>query len=144
MNAGILAACLPALRPLFASLLETANAIKTSGIRGRTRANGIGGRYYIHDEDLKLASIPSRSTLSRLGYGVTVKGSRRGEEEGISYRQGSATSSGPLSKLEASLEENDYESESMLPLQMHAKAYIPRGRDARRGILRTTEVMVSR
>jgi hypothetical protein len=33
MNTGILAACLPTLRPLFASLLETANAFSRSGIR---------------------------------------------------------------------------------------------------------------
>jgi hypothetical protein len=69
---GILAACLPTLRPLFAFILETATtALGTSRVRRGTGsyASGSGAprhRYYLHDRDegIKLSSIPSRSSIS--------------------------------------------------------------------------------
>ena len=144
MNTGILAASLPALRPLFAFLLETATAIKTSGLRGRSGPNSSRHRYYIQEDDIKLGSLPSRSTLSKHGYGVSVVGGKSlSDDESTIYRQRSATNSGPMSKLEQSLEEPDSGSEeNILPLQN--RAHLPRERDQRRGIMRTTEVMVSR
>jgi hypothetical protein len=148
MNTGILAACLPALRPLFAFLLETATAIKTSGLRGRSAGSGgIQGRYYIHEDDVKLGSMPSRSTIiSKQGYGVTVIGGLPGDDDRRIYRQPSSTSSGPMSKLEASIGENDSGSEeNILPLQVHSRVHMPKDRNRTgRGIMRTTEVMISR
>jgi len=95
---------------------------------------------------VKLASIPSRSTLSKHGgYGVTVVAARTGDDERRVYRQPSSISSGPMSKLEASIGENDSASdENILPLQVHTRVHLPKDRDRHgRGILRTTEVMIS-
>lgn len=142
MNTGILAACLPTLRPLFAALLETATAIK-SNPRGRSNISGAGGKYYIQNE---LEMTPSRSTLSRPGYGVTVIGGPLMEGEKRLYRQGSATSDGPMSKLEASIEESDSGSEeNILPVRVPMRARIVRRSDKNdNGIMRTTEVVVTR
>ncbi|KAH6711072.1 hypothetical protein BKA61DRAFT_695010 [Leptodontidium sp. MPI-SDFR-AT-0119] len=168
MNTGILAACLPSLRPLFASMLETANTIKVSGLRGKK--NGLGGsvhgRYYLHEDELKMSPMRSRSTtaLGNKGYKITViGGGRTSPEDPKVYRQPSLVSSGPMSKLEQSITENDSGSEDNmmvpmpLPLQGRQRAYLAREREQERqrdraerpkerpkGILRTTEVMVSR
>jgi len=168
MNTGILAACLPSLRPLFASMLETANTMKVSGLRGKK--NGFGGsahgRYYLHEDDLKMSPMRSRSTttLGNKGYKITVIGGGRiSPEDPKVYRQPSLASSGPMSKLEQSITEKDSGSEDNmmvpmpLPLQGRQRAYLARERERERekdraerpkerpkGILRTTEVMISR
>lgn len=95
---------------------------------------------------MKLASIPSRSTLSRPGYGVTVIGGRVEGERRL-YRQPSSGSSGPMSKLEASIGEYDSagSEENIVPLHVQSRAYMPKERERdENGITRTFEVMVSR
>ncbi len=167
MNTGILAACLPSLRPLFASMLETANTMKVSGLRGKKSGLGgsVHGRYYLH-EDMKMSPLRSHSTtaLGSKGYNITVMGGGRiPSDEPKLYRQPSLASSGPMSKLEQSITENDSGSEDnvMVPmplsLQGRQRAYLARERERERerdraerprerpkGILRTTEVMISR
>jgi hypothetical protein len=146
LNTGILAACLPALRPLFTWLLETAAALKTSGLRSRTGPNGARHRYYVQEDDIKLGSLPSRSTLTKQSYGVSVSGGKMGssDDERTLYGQGSARGSGPMSKLEESIGENDSGSEeNILPAQQ-TRVHMPRERDQGRGIVRTTEVLISR
>jgi len=156
INTGILAACLPALRPIFAFLLETANGLRSSSARRRvpnSSGSGVRGRYYIQEDSMKLGSLPSRSTA----YGVSVvSGPRpRSEDKDFErtlYSQSSITSSGPMSKLEASIGENDTGSEeNILAIRRQIAAHMPRERplyererDRNRGIMRTTEVVVSR
>ena len=160
MNTGILAACLPALRPLFAFLLETATNIKASGFRRSGLTSAARHKYYIQDEDMKMASLPSRSgtVTTKNGYNITVirsgpTGQKVPLDEQSIYRKGSDTSSGPMSRLEQSITENDSGSEETIwavqgvqDIQGGQRAYIPRERDRnqRRGTLRTTEVLVSR
>jgi hypothetical protein len=156
LNTGILAACLPALRPIFAFLLETAHGLRSSQRRTGASGSGIRGQYYLQDEEVKLGSLPSRSTLSKNGgYGVSVVGgpgsSDDKEFERILNRQGSASSSGPMSRLEASIREHDSGSEDNIWPQRQVAAHMPRERERyiqernlNRGIMRTTEVRISR
>jgi len=154
INTGILAACLPALRPIFAFLIDTAKL--RSSVR-RTGGSRRTGHYYVHeDDDVKLSSLPSRSTISKYGgaYGVSVVGGIRPSDdkefERILRRQGSSVSSGPMSRLEASIRENDSGSEdNILPqrqLSAHLKDMVRQvhERERNRGIVRTTEVRISR
>jgi len=145
INTGILAACLPTLRPLLAFLLETATAIR-SGPRGYGYSgSGAQGRYYVHS-DVRLGAVPSRSTLGKQGYGVTVSGGPLGDSKRELHSQPSSRSSGPMSKLEASIGMNDTGSEeSILSSPIHTRVHLPSQRDrSGEGIMRTTEVMVSR
>jgi len=146
LNTGIMAACLPALRPLFTSFLETANNIKTNGLRhtvlGSSKARH---RYQLQEEDMKMSPLPTRSTIrGKQGYGVMVSGGGR-----TTYEERN-TDFGPMSKLEQSITENDSGSEeNILPAQIKGKhrVHMPPTqvqRERPRGILRTTEVMVSR
>lgn len=168
MNAGILAACLPSLRPLFASILETANTLKLSGLRTRKSglAGSVHGRYYLHEDDMKMSPVTSRSTtaLGNKGYNITVIGGcSMPPDEPRLYRQPSLSSSGPMSKLEQSITENESGSEDNmmapmpLSLQGRQRAHFAeerqrewninraeRPKERPRGILRTTEVMISR
>ena len=141
MNTGILAACLPTLRPLFASLLETANAFSRSGIR----PHGTRQHYFLQEEDVKLATIPSRSTIGKHSYGVSVMAAGRrasGSEDGSTVHGRGSLS--PMSKLEQNVIDNESGSEeTILPIHSNARVHLP-PRDVRRGIMRTTEVMVSR
>ena len=104
---------------------------------------------------MKLGSLPSRSTA----YGVSVVAGPRPTSddkdcERTLYSQSSMTSSGPMSKLEASIGENDTGSEeNILAIRRQIAAHMPRERerhlydrerDRNRGIMRTTEVVVSR
>ncbi|TAQ89354.1 hypothetical protein B7494_g2354 [Chlorociboria aeruginascens] len=141
LNSGILAACFPALRPLFSFILETASSHLRSSQRRNSVISNSRHRYYVQDDDIKLNSLPSHSTMmGSPGYGVTVSG---GTENGTLYSSPSVTSTGPTSKLEQSIEENDSGSdENILPALLH-QVYAP-GRDPRRGIMRTTEVMITR
>jgi len=154
INTGILAACLPALRPIFAFLIDTAKLRSSARRTGGTRATG---HYYIHDDDdVKLSSLPSRSTLSKHGgaYGVSVVGGIRPSDdkefERTLRRQGSSASSGPMSRLEASIREHDTGSEENILPQRHLAAHLKdmerqaHERERNRGIVRTTEVMISR
>ncbi len=100
--------------------------------------------------------MPSRSTtaLNQKGYKISVSGGGKVSEDGepIFNRRPSIASSGPMSKLEQSIteaeSEKDYED---LPMHFDRRFRVrsPTDRDfdfqsRRIGILRTTEVMVSR
>lgn len=146
LNTGIMAACLPALRPLFTSFLETANNIKTNGLR-HTVLGGSNARhrYQLQKEDTKMSPLPTRSAIrDKQGYGVMVSGGGRTiyEERNADF--------GPMSKLEQSITENDSGSEeNILPTQIKGRhrVHMPPPqvqRERPRGILRTTGVMVSR
>ena len=154
INTGILAACLPALRPIFAFLIDTAKSRSTARRTGGSRPHG---HYYIQeDDDVKLSSLPSRSTLSKHGgaYGVSIVGGIRPSDdkefERILRRQGSSASSGPMSRLEASIREHDNGSEEDVlpqrqrPLHLKDMERQIHERERNRGIVRTTEVMISR
>ncbi|KAL2068836.1 hypothetical protein VTL71DRAFT_15174 [Oculimacula yallundae] len=165
LNIGILAACLPSLRPLFASILETATTMKMSGLRGNRRGSGVTpqGRYYLQEDEYKMSPVSrSNAALGNKGYKITVIGGDKGTAENSDlYRNLSLASSGPMSKLEQSITDNDSGSEDNmmvpmpLPLQGRDKAYLARekeregdrterSRERPRGILRTTEVSISR
>lgn len=153
INTGILAACLPALRPIFAFLIDTAKLRSTQRRTGETHRPR--GHYYVQeDDDVKLSSLPSRSTISKHGYGVSVVGGIRpkGDKdfERILHRQSSSASSGPMSRLEASIREHETGSEENILPQRQLAAYLKdmdrqtSERERSRGIVRTTEVMISR
>ncbi|KAF2458433.1 hypothetical protein BDY21DRAFT_284201 [Lineolata rhizophorae] len=66
MNIGIIAACLPAIKPLFAWFLETARNITTgSGLRSREYHKGASSLGYIKhtakDQSVVMDSLPSRN-----------------------------------------------------------------------------------
>jgi hypothetical protein len=159
MNTGILAACLPTLRPLFASILKNASSQKLSESVGRTKNPLDRNHYYPEDDGKELMSMPSHSTLdgAKEGYGVRISGGRSPfDDERRLYRQDSVSSS-PTSRLEKAIEENDSGSdEHMVPgLQGLHNAYMKRTdrrdwrdtrvwKDPSRGILRTTEISVTR
>jgi len=92
-NIGILAACLPALRPIFAFILETASTFKTSRTRRKTGTQAYYGQDSRHS--IKLGSIPSRERQIRKETTIVV-------------------SRGPMSKLEASIGELDNGSEEYI------------------------------
>jgi len=140
LNVGIIAACLPALRPLFAFILETAAVL--TGSRARSKSN-VNGRYYMQ-EDFKMGSLPSRSTLSKNGgYNISIVG---GDEEEARRQRSGTIGSAPTSKLEASISPSNSQ-ENIIP-QNGNTTYVPseweRERFRNNGIMRTTEVLVSR
>jgi hypothetical protein len=66
------------------------------------------------------------------------------DDEGTLYGQGSTRGSGTMSRVEESFGENDSGSkENIMPVQQ-TRVHMPRERDQRRGIVRTTEVTVSK
>ena len=100
----------------------------------------------MQEDDIKLGSMPSRSTHTKQSYGVSVSGGKKGssDDERTLYAQPGAKGSGPMSKLEESIGEHDGGSEeSILPVQQ-TQVHVPREREQRRGIVRTTEVTISR
>jgi hypothetical protein len=101
--------------------------------------NGTRHRYYMQEDDINLGSMPSRSTTTH-GYGITISGGKPGpfdEERNVFGKM-----SGPMSKLERSVEEsNSGSEENILPLQQK-EAYLPC--EEKKGIIRTTEIMISR
>jgi len=164
INTGILAACLPSLRPLFSSILETATSMKLSGNRGNKKGSGDTpqGRYYLQEDEFKMSPVPrSNTALGNKGYKITVIGGGKGQtEDSDLYRHPSLASSGPMSKLEQSITENDSGSEDNImvpipvPSQGRDKVYmerereddrrrVERSRERPKGILRTTEVSIS-
>lgn len=66
------------------------------------------------------------------------------DDERTLYGQNSARGNGPMSKLEESIGENDSGSEENISPVQQTRAHMPRERDQKRGIVRTTEVMISR
>ena len=66
------------------------------------------------------------------------------DDERTLYGQGSARGSGPMSKLEESIGENDSGSEGYILPTQQTRVHMPRERDPKRGIVRTTEVLISR
>jgi hypothetical protein len=93
----------------------------------------------MQEDDINLGSMPSRSTTTH-GYGITISGGKPGpfdEERNVFGKM-----SGPMSKLERSVEEsNSGSEENILPLQQK-EAYLPC--EEKKGIIRTTEIMISR
>jgi len=139
---GILAACLPALRPLFAFLLETAHTFKSSGLRSRTNVNR-HHRYYIQHDDIKLDPLQDQH---KNDVTVTSNGSSSANvgpyyENGIDVaRNSSAASRGPMSKLEQNIGLADGGSEeNILAVQNYSYGIPARGK----GIVKTTEVHVT-
>jgi len=86
LNIGIIAACLPALRPLFAAILETSRAIATRRT-GMSSSGGAGTRhkYYMHEDGgIGMASLEAngRSKVSKYDTSVTVtSGAGRSNED---------------------------------------------------------------
>jgi len=158
MNTGILAACLPTLRPLFSSILKNASSQRLSETGGRSKITA-DRNYFQEDDGKELMSMPSQSTLyeTKEGYGVRINGGKSPfDEERRPHRQDSVSSS-PTSRLEQAIEENDSGSDDhiMPRLQGLHTAYITRAdrrdwrdtriwKDPNKGILRTTEVSVTR
>ncbi|KUJ23165.1 uncharacterized protein LY89DRAFT_169714 [Mollisia scopiformis] len=156
LNVGILATCLPALRPLFAWLFETASALKATSLRRTGLGSNANNKIYRLKDGHNMDPMPSRSTtaLSQRGYRITVIGGPKVSEDGepIFDRRPSLASSGPMSKLEQSIteadSEKDYEDQPM-HFDRRFRVRSPTDREfdfqsRRLGILRTTEVMVER
>lgn len=101
---------------------------------------------------MKLGSLPTQSTTSLSngkGYNITVIGGGRRSSESELNRVPSLTSSAPTSRLERDIRDDSGSDEQMvMPLPMQGKrAYAPADSQVKerpRGIMRTTEVMVSR
>lgn len=113
------------------------------GLSGPTRH-----RYYVQEDQIKMGSLHSRSTKHGYGVsvnGVSVSGGKSVLEERELYKMRSASGSGPTSKLEQSITENDSGSEeNILPkAQLRERPLPPTHRPAR-GIVRTTEILISR
>ncbi|RQM05729.1 hypothetical protein DH86_00003574 [Scytalidium sp. 3C] len=65
LNIGIIAACLPALRPLFAFILETTKAFTTRH-GGSSSNNTKGHKYYMHEDGIGLGSMGNSAVQSRV------------------------------------------------------------------------------
>ncbi|RFU26851.1 hypothetical protein B7463_g9484, partial [Scytalidium lignicola] len=81
LHIGIIAACLPALRPLFAFILETTKAFTTR--RGETSSNGTKKhKYYIHEDGIGLGNMSGtgrvRTQTDKDKYDVHVSTVSRG------------------------------------------------------------------
>ncbi|TVY83039.1 hypothetical protein LSUE1_G004301 [Lachnellula suecica] len=78
-NVGILAASLPALRPLFKNLLDSTKNMRTRITGANSSGNGMGGRhkYYMQEEGIGMHSLPGQSQKSK-NYDVQVTTSGRG------------------------------------------------------------------
>lgn len=129
---GIIAACLPALRPLFAFLLDKASSTFASGQVGLSTRH----KYYMQSNDINLSNVGKQSDSEgargdgRYGVSVTSNG-RDFYEERMPKR--------PMGKLEQSLTEGEGDSdENILPIQD-----IDRLEGGNNRIVKTTEVRVS-
>ncbi|RDL36492.1 uncharacterized protein BP5553_05844 [Venustampulla echinocandica] len=134
LNVAILAACLPALRPLVASFLDTTTSVRNSDLRTRIRNKNFQSRHrnfhYImqkdekdlsgHNKEIELSTMPSRSTMtaSPIFVDTGVKGTEDGpilyeERERVLYRHDSGTTlvgSSPTDKLDKIMEAEDSDS----------------------------------
>lgn len=129
---GIIAACLPALRPLFAFLLDKASSTFASGQVGLSTRH----KYYMQSNDINLSNVGKRDDSEgargdgRYGVSVTSNG-REFYEERMPKR--------PMGKLEQSLTEGEGDSdENILPIQD-----MDRLEGGNNRIVKTTEVRVS-
>ncbi|KFY90705.1 hypothetical protein V500_05043 [Pseudogymnoascus sp. VKM F-4518 (FW-2643)] len=129
---GIIAACLPALRPLFAFLLDKASSTFASGQVGLSTRH----KYYMQSNDINLSNVGKRDDSEgargdgRYGVSVTSNG-RDFYEERMPKR--------PMGKLEQSLTEGEGDSdENILPIQD-----MDRLEGGNNRIVKTTEVRVS-
>lgn len=129
---GIIAACLPALRPLFAFLLDKASSTFASGNAGLSTRH----KYYMQSNDINLSAVGKRDDSEgargdgRYGVSVTSNG-RDFYEERVPRR--------PMGKLEQSLTEGEGDSdENILPIQD-----VEMNGRANNRIVKTTEVRVT-
>ncbi|TVY19162.1 hypothetical protein LARI1_G002762 [Lachnellula arida] len=162
LNSGILAACLPTLRPLFATLLKNRSILKCSDPNNRARVGGARHRYFPQQDDKELLSMPSRSTFSGTieeDYGVGISGGNASFGDGRKlHGHDSVVSSNPTSRLGNAIEEDDGVSENCVmsrPQGLH-RAHVQRGQDSRdwwdqrdwndpgKGIFKMTEFSVTR
>lgn len=169
LNIGILAASLPALRPLFTWMFETAKTFNNT--RFGTRRHG--GYTRNNEDTVKLSSMPSRSdTLSSNGgkeeYKVSVTSGQGGGAltshsplgRKLSLKKGSKENNAPKSRLEKTIAEEDAWSDEERDITVGIalsgqkdRSQEPGGNrvdgfwgnaSAGGGIMRTTEVYVSR
>ncbi|KFY74220.1 hypothetical protein V499_05718 [Pseudogymnoascus sp. VKM F-103] len=128
---GIIAACLPALRPLFAFLLDKASSTFASGQPGLSTRH----KYYMQSNDINLSAVGKKGGDSETPrgdgrYGVSVTSNGRDFYEERMPRR-------PMGKLEQSLTEGEGDSdENILPIQDVE-------RHANNRIVKTTEVLVT-
>lgn len=131
LSVGIIAACLPALRPIFSFILDKASSTFASGQPGLSTRH----KYYMQSNDINLSSIKRDDTQGTRDerYGVSVTSNGRDFYEDRVPRR-------PMGKLEQSLTEGENDSdENILPIQdtdSHES-----GKNNR--IVKTTEVRVS-
>lgn len=88
LNVGILAACFPALRHLFAWLLETASALRDTGLRRTALGSNASNTNYRPKQERNLEAMPSRSTTNlghQKGYRITVIGGGKVSDDGNQY-----------------------------------------------------------
>ncbi|OBT80418.1 hypothetical protein VF21_00862 [Pseudogymnoascus sp. 05NY08] len=130
LSVGVIAACLPALRPLFAFLLDKASSTFASGQPGLSTRH----KYYMQSNDINLSAVGKQNDTEaprgdgRYGVSVTSNG-RDFYEERVPRR--------PMGKLEQSLTEGEGDSdENILPIQDVE-------RHANNRIVKTTEVRVT-
>ncbi|TVY25562.1 hypothetical protein LHYA1_G005763 [Lachnellula hyalina] len=153
INAGILAACLPTLRPLFATLIKNRSILKYSDT-DRTKVGGARHRYLPQQDDKELLSMPSRSTFNGTvdeDHSVGTSGGNGMFGDGSNHHgHDSVASSSPPARLGKAIEDGvGGEDGVMSRLQGPHRAYVQRGRDSRDwkdpgGIFRTTEFSVTR
>jgi hypothetical protein len=131
MNVGIIAACLPTLKPLFASFFNHIRAM-TGGSSGHSSGYKSNGYYKQNDrKETGTSSIalknmtPSTTTTSQFSSPYAVEVSL-GKEGAIVYPSGD--------KWDRRLSKSGESDDSMLPHQ---------GRAPGRYIMRTTEVNIS-
>ncbi|KFY31692.1 hypothetical protein V493_00891 [Pseudogymnoascus sp. VKM F-4281 (FW-2241)] len=108
LSVGVIAACLPALRPLFAFLLDKASSTFASGQPGLSTRR----KYYMQSNDINLSSVgkngDSEGQRGDGRYGVTVSSNGRDFYEDRMPRR-------PMGKLEQSLTGDS--DENILPIQ---------------------------
>ncbi|KAL3422024.1 integral membrane protein [Phlyctema vagabunda] len=160
-NTGILAACLPSLRPLFSFLSDTVSSIaQRSGLRSHT--NPAHHYYQQQEDDVKLEYLRSSGAAAKqkTDYGVTVSvmggggsagagNSSETDIEGNNNNRRMPWGKGPKSRLEQSIGDDDDDSES----QVHILPPVRRAHhrsiggaldgDETGGITKTTMVRIS-
>lgn len=132
LGVGIVAACLPALRPLFAFLLDKASSTFASRQAGLSTRH----KYYMQSNDINLSAVGKRDdSEGQRGdgrYGVSVTSNGRDFYEDRMPRR-------PMGKLEQSLTEGEGDSdENILPIQD-----VERHGGGNNRIVKTTEVRVT-
>ncbi|TVY45507.1 hypothetical protein LSUB1_G000863 [Lachnellula subtilissima] len=136
-NAGILAACLPTLRPLFATLLKNRSILKYSDTDNCTKVGGARHRYLPQQDDKELLSMPSGFTFNGTvdeDHNVRTSGGNGMFGDGSNlHGHDSVASSIPTPRLGKATEEDDGAGEDGVmsrPQGLH-RAYVQSGRDSR-------------